>query len=73
MVISSPSRDYATLQYDLDQFYLQTNDGPLRKTTDPKRRNFCTRLMISNTIGHVSLYFVTFDCMIDSINKIVAA
>ena len=73
LIICSPSNDYATLRYGLDGFYLQTNDGPFRKTTDPRRRNFCTRLMIANTIGHLSLYFVTFESMIVSINKILAA
>ena len=73
LVIKSLNSDYVTLRYGLDEFYLQTNDEPFLRTTDPKRKNFCTRLMISNSIGHLRLYFVTFDSMIFSIEKILAA
>ena len=67
LVIKSLNSDYVTLRYGLDEFYLQTNDGPFRRTTDPKGKNFCTRLMISNSIGHLRMYFLTFESMIFSI------
>ena len=50
-----------------------TNDGPDLKCTDSKRKNYCTRMMLCNTNGHLKIYFVSYDAMIETINKILEA
>ena len=69
LVISSTTNPQ--VEYDLDRIYLQTNDAPGRKCTDPRGKNYCTRIMITDTKNSMKLYFVTYDSMIESVNKIL--
>ena len=71
LVISSLTNPM--VEYDLDSIYLQTNDAPGRKCTDPRGKNYCTRLMISDTKNSRKLYFVTYEAMMEALNKILDA
>ena len=71
LIISSATNP--NVEFDLESIYLQTNDAPGRKCTDSRGKNYCTRIMITDTKNSMKLYFVTYDSMIESVNKILDA
>ena len=73
LVITSIELGEVIIQKDINAFYLTTNDEPERKSTDSKRKHFCARLMFCDSNGHLKLYFVSYDSMIETIDKILEA
>ena len=73
LVLSSVVMNGPTVQFDLDNFYLQSGDSPDQKSTDQSGQNYCARLMICNAESHMKLFFVTYEAMIAVIEAVVAA